>query len=100
MAKQTQKQPTNPFHPGEILLEEFLVPGDLTVAQFTFVVRKRIKLNEVQALWLFVEGHKNGKRFEIFPPATSTMAAIYEAYKDEDLFLYITYKEENSTGDM
>ncbi|MGH2361054.1 MAG: HigA family addiction module antitoxin [bacterium] len=24
------KQPKNPFHPGEILLEEFLVPGKMT----------------------------------------------------------------------
>ena len=24
------KQPKNPFHPGEILLEEFLAPGGLT----------------------------------------------------------------------
>ncbi len=26
MTKRTQKQPANPFHPGEILLEEFLEP--------------------------------------------------------------------------
>ena len=28
------KQPKNPFHPGEILLEEFLKPADLTQAEF------------------------------------------------------------------
>ena len=28
------KQPQNPFHPGEILLEEFLVPGKVNLAEF------------------------------------------------------------------
>ena len=68
---------------ADIDKKKFLVPGDLTgaaalplrtltraVAQFTFVVRKRIKLMQEQALWIFVEGQKDGKRFEIFPPAT------------------------------
>jgi addiction module HigA family antidote len=30
MAKQHIRQPVNPFHPGEILLEEFLEPGGIT----------------------------------------------------------------------
>ncbi len=28
------KQPKNPFHPGEILLEEFLKPAGLTQTEF------------------------------------------------------------------
>ena len=28
------RQPKNPFHPGEILLEEFLVPAGITQAAF------------------------------------------------------------------
>ena len=28
------KQPVNPFHPGEILLEEFLLPANLTQTAF------------------------------------------------------------------
>jgi len=28
------RQPKNPFHPGEILLEEFLEPEDMTQAAF------------------------------------------------------------------
>ena len=42
------KQPKNPFHPGEILLEEFLAPGGLTQTEFA---RKlgwtRARLNEL-----------------------------------------------------
>ncbi|MBN4054726.1 HigA family addiction module antidote protein [Nitrospira defluvii] len=29
------KQPKNPFHPGEILLEEFLKPGNMTQVAFS-----------------------------------------------------------------
>ena len=42
------KQPTNPFHPGEILLEEFLEPMQVTQTAFA---RKlgwtRARLNEL-----------------------------------------------------
>lgn len=42
------KQPTNPFHPGEILLEEFLEP--LRISQAAFAARlgwTRARLNEL-----------------------------------------------------
>ena len=32
MGKKNTAQPVNPFHPGEILLEEFLQPGKITQA--------------------------------------------------------------------
>ncbi len=42
------KQPKNPFHPGEILLEEFLEPANITQVAFA---RKlgwtRARLNEI-----------------------------------------------------
>jgi addiction module HigA family antidote len=42
------KQPKNPFHPGEILLEEFLEPAGITQTEFA---RKlgwtRARLNEL-----------------------------------------------------
>ena len=42
------KQPRNPFHPGEILLEEFLEPAGITQTEFA---RKlgwtRARLNEL-----------------------------------------------------
>ena len=47
-AKRTQKQPANPFHPGEILLEEFLEPGGITQAAFaTKVGWTKARLNEL-----------------------------------------------------
>ncbi|MGB5475205.1 MAG: HigA family addiction module antitoxin [Gammaproteobacteria bacterium] len=42
------KQPTNPFHPGEILLEEFLQPAGITQAAFAEQLGwTRARLNEL-----------------------------------------------------
>ncbi len=48
MAKKAPSQPANPFHPGEVLLEEFLVPAGVT--QTAFAKRlgwTRARLNEL-----------------------------------------------------
>lgn len=44
----TMRQPTNPFHPGEMLLEEFLEPAG--ISQVTFAEKigwTKAKLNEL-----------------------------------------------------
>jgi addiction module HigA family antidote len=42
------KQPENPFHPGEILLEEFLEPAGLTQAAFAEKIGwTKTRLNEL-----------------------------------------------------
>jgi len=42
------RQPKNPFHPGEILLEEFLVPDGVTQAAFAEKIGwTRARLNEL-----------------------------------------------------
>ncbi len=42
------KQPKNPFHPGEILLEEFLEPMGMTQAAFAEQIDwTRARLNEL-----------------------------------------------------
>jgi len=47
MAKRNAAQPTNPFHPGEILLEEFLQPGEITPAAFARKIGwTKARLNE------------------------------------------------------
>ena len=50
MSKRTrrERQPANPFHPGEVLLEEFLVPGETSQAAFAEQLGwTRAKLNEL-----------------------------------------------------
>ncbi|KAJ0102654.1 hypothetical protein Patl1_04172 [Pistacia atlantica] len=71
----------------------YLVPADLTVGQFVYVVRKRIKLSAEKAIFIFVKN--------ILPPTgkkPAMMSAIYEENKDEDGFLYMTYSGENTFG--
>lgn len=46
--KDMAKQPENPFHPGEILLEEFLVPAGVTQSAFAKKIGwTRARLNEL-----------------------------------------------------
>ncbi|KAG7036126.1 apg-6, partial [Cucurbita argyrosperma subsp. argyrosperma] len=58
----------------------YLVPADLTVGQFVYVIRKRIKLSPEKAIFIFVDN--------VLPPTGAIMSAIYEEKKDEDGFLY------------
>ncbi|KAK9896045.1 microtubule associated protein 1A/1B [Cystobasidium minutum MCA 4210] len=70
--------------------KKYLVPADLTVGQFVYVIRKRIKLEPEKAIFIYVD--------EVLPPTAALMSSIYEEYKDEDGFLYVTYSGENTFG--
>ncbi len=71
--------------------QKFLVPEDLTIGQFMYVIRKRIKLAPHQAMFLFIN--------ETIPPIGSLISTVYEENKDEEtLFLYVTYSLENTFG--
>ncbi|KAF3448356.1 hypothetical protein FNV43_RR09069 [Rhamnella rubrinervis] len=70
--------------------KKYLVPSDLTVGQFVYVIRKRIKLSAEKAIFIFVDN--------VLPPTGAIMSAIYEEKKDEDGFLYVTYSGENTFG--
>lgn len=76
---------------AEIDKKKYLVPQDLTVGQFVYVIRKRIKLAPEKAIFIFVNN--------VLPPTAALMSAIYEEHKEEDGFLYITYSGENTFGD-
>lgn len=56
--------------------KKYLVPADLTVGQFVYVVRKRIKLSAEKAIFVFVKN--------TLPPTAAMMSAIYDENKDED----------------
>lgn len=108
-----------------VCLRRYLVPADLTVGQFVYVIRKRIKLSSEKAIFIFVKN--------VLPPtgvhpigydgllllvhmyvfeccelmdgvflgyAAAMMSSIYDEHKDEDGFLYFTYSGENTFGDV
>eukprot|EP00441_Pelagodinium_beii_P017087 CAMPEP_0197655346 /NCGR_PEP_ID=MMETSP1338-20131121/39400_1 /TAXON_ID=43686 ORGANISM="Pelagodinium beii, Strain RCC1491" /NCGR_SAMPLE_ID=MMETSP1338 /ASSEMBLY_ACC=CAM_ASM_000754 /LENGTH=117 /DNA_ID=CAMNT_0043230975 /DNA_START=268 /DNA_END=618 /DNA_ORIENTATION=+ len=70
--------------------KKYLVPADLTVGQFVYVIRKRIKLPPEKAIFVFINNY--------LPPTSSLMSAAYDTHKDKDGFLYITYSGENTFG--
>lgn len=70
--------------------QKYLVPMDLTIGQFMFVIRKRMKLVPEIAIYVFVKG--------IIPPTSALVSTIYNDYKDEDGFLYVEYSGENTFG--
>jgi GABA(A) receptor-associated protein len=69
---------------------KFLVPNDMTLGQFMYVIRKRIKLDSTEALFFFVNN--------VLCNNTQTLGEIYKTYKDKDGFLYILYNSENTFG--
>ena len=69
---------------------KYLVPTNLTIGQFLFVIRKRIHIKPEEAIFLFI----NGK----IPASGEFMGHIYARNKDADGFLYVKYAKENLFG--
>ena len=81
------------------------MPNDLTAYQFSYIIRKRLKLPKEQSLWLFVNGRnaiKGGTDIYIYIYIyiyiDTLMSEVYDTKKDTDGFLYIVYSGENVYG--
>ena len=70
---------------------KFLVPSDLTLGQFIYVIRKRISLSAEESLYLFIDN-------SILGTTSSSLGSIYGEHKNVDGFLYISYCSENTFG--
>jgi len=70
--------------------KKFLVPKDLNMGQFIYIIRKRIKLQSERAIFVFINN--------TLPSSTATMGTIYDTHKDEDGFLYVNYDGESTFG--
>ena len=70
---------------------KFLVPAEITLGQFMYVIRKRINLSPEDALFLFINNNT-------LAPTSMTLGSIYDDHKDEDGFLYLVYCNENTFG--
>ena len=70
--------------------KKYLVPIDLTVAQFIYVIRKRLHLEAEKALFIFINNQ--------IPTNSHILSDLYHTSKDEDGFLYVTYTLENTFG--
>jgi GABA(A) receptor-associated protein len=72
--------------------EKFLVPGDLTLGQFVYVIRKRIALDSDKALFVFVGN--------ALPTTGSLMRELFHSHGESDGFLYLMYCGESTFGEI
>ena len=70
---------------------KYLVPDDLTMAEFMYVIRKRIHITPDKSIFMFVENFG-------MAPTSYTIKQIYEEAKDKDGFLYVKYCGESTFG--
>tara|TARA_B100000780_G_scaffold278858_2_gene254070 strand:+ start:4049 stop:4435 length:387 start_codon:yes stop_codon:yes gene_type:complete len=76
---------------SELNRTKYLCPSNLTIANFMYVIRKRLSLPSEKSIYLFV----NKKSFM---PSSTTLSTIYNKHKDIDGFLYIGYDCESTFG--
>jgi GABA(A) receptor-associated protein len=74
----------------EIDKNKYLVPRDLTMGQFLYVIRKRMSLPPEKGIFLIIGN--------FIPSSCSNISEIYNIYGDNDGFLYILYSSENVFG--
>ncbi|XP_041982973.1 uncharacterized protein LOC121736016 [Aricia agestis] len=70
---------------------KFLVPQELTMSQFLYIIRTKMKLRDSQALYLLVND-------KVVVSHSMTMAQAYQQYRRPDGFLHITYAAQQVFG--
>ncbi|CAL0325452.1 unnamed protein product [Lupinus luteus] len=70
--------------------KKYLVPRDMSVGQFIHILSGRLRLSPGKALFIFVKN--------TLPQTASLMNSIYQSYKEEDGFLYMSYSSEKTFG--
>uniref|UniRef100_A0A453KFN9 Autophagy-related protein n=3 Tax=Aegilops tauschii TaxID=37682 RepID=A0A453KFN9_AEGTS len=75
----------------EMEKRKYLVPCDMPVGQFIFILRSRLHLSPGTALFVFVR--------DTLPQTANLMGSVYDSYKDkQDGFLYMCYSSEKTFG--
>ena len=69
---------------------KFLVPKDITMSSFTFVIRQRVKLKPDEALFIMVNNTLVNQ--------SEIMSSIYKKYKSNNGSLYLVYSNESTFG--
>jgi len=74
----------------ELDKKKYLVPRDLSMGQFLYIIRKRMSLPAEKAIYMFV----NNKLLT----GNALVSTTYDEERDDDGFLYITYSGETTFG--
>lgn len=69
---------------------KYLVPSDITIGQFLYVIRKRVQIDSTEALFIFIN--------KTLPNHSDLIVNIYENHADKDGFLYIQLSSESTYG--
>ena len=80
----------SPIDCPEIDKKKYLVPMELTVGKFLYVIRNRLKILPNKSIFLFIDG--------LMPSTSALLYYYYTNYRDNDGFLYINYTFENVFG--
>lgn len=69
---------------------KYLAPREMLMGQFVFTIRKKIKLDPSQAIFLMVNNR--------LVTSNDPLSKIYMDHQNEDGFLYMVYTSENTFG--
>jgi len=75
----------------ELDKRKYLVPADLNIGAFMFVIRKRLNIGATKSIFLFVND-------STLVPIGRILSQIYKEQKNKDGFLYIKYGGESTFG--
>lgn len=70
--------------------KKYLVPQDMNIGQFTYIIRKNLKLDKSEALFVTINNR--------LIPTNNPISEIYKNHKNDDGFLYVVYSSENTFG--
>ena len=73
-----------------ITKNKYLAPRDMLMGQFVFTIRKKIKLESSQAIFMLVNNR--------LVTGNDQLSKIYKEHQNEDGFLYMLYTSENTFG--
>ena len=71
--------------------KKYLVPSDITIGQFLYIIRRRIKMPPEKALFLFIGG-------DTLVATNCLMDRAHQEHGAKDRFLYMTVATENTFG--
>ena len=75
----------------EVDKKKYLMHRDIKVSEFMFILRKKLKLESSQGIFIFVDNK--------LPIHSSSFGELYDMYKDPITeFLYVTYSGESVFG--
>jgi GABA(A) receptor-associated protein len=74
----------------ELDKSKFLTPEDLSFSQFSYVIRKRLKVPPEKALFFLVNG--------MMVPGSAILSQVYKEHQDENGFLLVIYSAESTFG--